>query len=205
LTEIPLPPEGYEVPSAPKKGPGCGTMMIVGLVIAIVVVAGVIIVLLPGLGNGGFTTTTTTTSTSTTTTGDHSERELGDYRQDVDLVDTRYYFGGFSVSSSEVQTSTVPDLLFDIDVRDTGSDSVAVSIHIAVYEAAASTVTNAASWGDLSGYLVGEGTYSSPTLRFINLYNYASTYTWVIWFEASDKTDVWDVEIKLTLRYNWFS
>jgi hypothetical protein len=205
LTEIPVPPDGYEAAPTPRKGPGCGTMMIVGLVIAIVVVAGVVIILLPGLGNGGFTTSTTTTSTSTTTTGDHSEREIGDYRQDIDLVDTIYYFGGFSVSSSEVQTSTVPDLLFEVDVRDTGSDGVAVSIHIAVYEASASTVTNAASWGDLSGYLVGEGTFSNPTSRFINLYNYASTYTWVIWFEASDKTDVWDVEITLTLRYNWFS
>ncbi len=161
-------------------------MMIVGLVIAIVIVAGVIIVLLPGLGNG-----------------DYSEREVADYQnQDIDLSPT-YYRGGFSVSSSEVQTSTVPDLLFDINVRDTGSDGVSVSAYIAVYETSVSIVDGATTWGELSSYLVDEGTYPSPFSQRIDLYNYASSYTWVIWFEASGKTDVWDVDITLTLRYNW--
>lgn len=165
-------------------------MMIVGLIIAIVIVAGIIIVMLPGLGNGGIN-------------GDYSERQVADYmNQDVELTPI-YYRGGFSVSSSEVQTSTVPDLLFDVFVRDTGSDGVSVSAHIAVYEASVSTVDAASSWGDLSSYLVDEGTYPSPFSQRIDLYNYASSYTWVIWFEATGKTDVWDVDITLTLRYNW--
>ncbi|MFW9965983.1 MAG: hypothetical protein ACFFEA_02425 [Candidatus Thorarchaeota archaeon] len=188
MTEIPLPPDDYQAPSAPpKKGRGCGTTLIVVLIIAVVVVAGVVIVLFSGLGgNGG-----------------HDEREIADYQsQDIDLSPT-YYRGGFSVSSSEVQTTIVPDLLFDVYVRDTGTDSVVISIHIAVYETSVSTVDAAPTWGDLSTYLVDEGTYSNPTDQFIDLYNYASSYTWVIWFEASSKTDVWDVDITLTLRYNW--
>jgi hypothetical protein len=191
LTEIPLPPGGYEEPPAlSKKGPGCGKTLIVVLIVAIVVVAGIIIVMLPGLGNGG-------------TSGDYDEREVADYQnQDVDLTPT-YYRGGFSVSSSEVQTSIVPDLLFDIYVRDTGSDGVSVSAHIAVYETSVSIVDGASTWGELSTYLVNEGTYPSPFSQRIDLYNYASSYTWVIWFEATGKTDVWDVDITLTLRYNW--
>ncbi len=193
MSEIPLPPGGYEEPAAPpKKGPGCGTTMIVGLVIAIIVVAGVIIVLLPGLGNGGPTTTAT-----------HSERVVADYvSQDIDLSPT-YYRGGFSVASSEVQTSIVPDMAFEISVHSTGSDGVSVSVHIAVYETSVSVVDAAASWGDLSSYLVNDGTYSEPVAVYLNLYNYASSYTWVVWFEASSKTDTWDVDITLTLRYNW--
>lgn len=194
MTEIPLPPDDYQAPSGPpKKGRGCGTNLIVGLVIAIVVVAGIIIVLLPGLGSNGITTTN----------GGHSERLIADYQnQDIDISPI-YYRGGFSVSSSEVQTTIVPDLLFDVYVRDTGTDSVVLSIHIAVYETSVSTVDAAATWGDLSAYLVDEGTYSNPTDQWIDLYNYASSYTWVVWFEASGKTDVWDVDITLTLRYNW--
>jgi hypothetical protein len=190
LTEIPLPPGEYEAPPAPKKGRGCGTTLIVVLIIAIVVVAGVVIVLMSGLGNGP---------------GDYSERQIADYmNQDIDLTPT-YYRGGFSVSSSEVQTTIVPDLLFDIRVRDTGDDSVLVDVHIAVYETSVSTVDAASTWGDLLSYLVDEGTYPSPFSQRIDLYNYASSYTWVIWFEASDKTDVWDVDITLTLRYNWMA
>ena len=194
MTEIPLPPGEYEAPAPPKKGRGCGTTVIVVLVIAIIVVAGVVIVLIGGFGNGGITTT-----------ADYSEREIADYQnQDIDLTPI-YYRGGFSVSSSEVQTSIVPDLLFDIYVRDTGSDGVSVSVHIAVYETSVSVVDGASTWGDLSTYLVGEGTYPSPFAQRVDLYNYASSYTWVIWFEASGKTDVWDVEITLTLRYNWMA
>ena len=188
MTEIPLPPGDYEAPPAPRKKRGCGTTFIVVLVIAIIVVAGVVIVLMSGLGNGP---------------GSYSERQVADYMsQDIDLTPT-YYRGGFSVSSSEVQTSIVPDLLFDIYVRDTGSDGVSVSAHIAVYEASVSVVDGAATWGELDTYLVDEGTYPSPFSQRIDLYNYASSYTWVIWFEASSKTDVWDVDITLTLRYNW--
>jgi len=188
LTEIPLPPGEYEAPPTPKKGRGCGTTVIVVLVIAIIVVAGVVIVLMSGLGNGGTS---------------YDEREIADYQnQDIDL-NPIYYRGGFTVSSSEVQTSIVPDLLFDINVRDTGSDGVSVSAHIAVYETSVSVVDAASTWGELDTYLVGEGTYPSPFSQRVDLYNYASSYTWVIWFEASYKTDVWDVDITLTLRYNW--
>ncbi|MHA2354896.1 MAG: hypothetical protein ACXADC_06965 [Candidatus Thorarchaeota archaeon] len=194
MTEIPLPPGDYQEPAAPpKKGPGCGTTMIVVLVIAIVVVAGVIIVLLPGLFNGGLTTTTPS----------YSERQVADYmNQDIDLSPT-YYRGGFTVSASEVQTSIVPDLLFDVYVRDTGSDGVSVSVHIAVYETSVSIVDGASTWGELTTYQVDEGDYPSPLSQRIDLYNYASSYTWVIWFDASSKLDTWDVDITLTLRYNW--
>ena len=188
MTEIPLPPSDYEAPPAQRKGRGSGTTLIIVLVIAIVVVAGVVIVLMSGLGNGPST---------------YSERQIADYTsQDVELTPT-YYRGGFSVSSSEVQTSIVPDLLFDVNVRDTGNDSVSVSAHIAVYEASVSVVDSAPTWADLDTYLVGEGTYSSPLSKRIDLYNDVSSYTWVLWFEASSKTDVWDVDITLTLRYNW--
>ncbi|MFX1262441.1 MAG: hypothetical protein ACFFAZ_10160 [Promethearchaeota archaeon] len=190
MTEIPLPPSDYEAPPAQRKGRGCGTTFIIVLVIAIIVVAGVVVVLMSGLSNGP-------------ASGSHDERQIADYmNQDIELTPT-YYRGGFSVSSSEVQTTIVPDLLFDIYVRDTGTDSVSVSGHIAVYEASVSVVDGASTWGDLDTYLVDEGTYPSPFSQRIDLYNYVSSYTWVLWFEASNKTVVWDVDITLTLRYNW--
>lgn len=190
MTEIPLPSDRYEAPAAPSKGLGFGKTLMIALIIIIIIGAGIVVVMFSGIGNGGLT-------------DNHSERQIADYMsQDFEIHPT-YYRGGFSVSSSEVQTSVVPDLLFDIYVRDTGSDSVIPSIHIAVYEASVSTVDAAPTWDDLLSYLVDEGTYPSPVYQFINLYNYAASYTWVIWIEASSKTDVWDVDVTLTLRYNW--
>ncbi len=189
MTEIPLPSDGYEAPAAPSKGLGFGKTLMIALIIVIIIAAGIAVVMFSGNGNGGL--------------NNYSERQIADYMsQDFEIYPT-YYRGGFSVSSSEVQTSVVPDLMFDIYVRDTGSDSVIPSIHIAVYDVSVSTVDAAPTWNDLLSYLVDEGTYSSPVYQFINLYNYAASYTWVIWIEASSKTDVWDVDVTLTLRYNW--
>ncbi len=101
-----------------------------------------------------------------------------------------------------MQTSTSPDVNFDISVYDTGSDSVSVTIHFAIYETDVSTV-DSLSWSELNSYLIEEGDYLTQVDDFFNLNNYADTYTWVIWFDASSKGDTWSVDIDLTLRYNW--
>lgn len=121
---------------------------------------------------------------------------------DVDIYPT-YYYDEFSVYSSEVQTSTQPDVYFDINVYDTGSDSVTVTIHVAIYEIDKTTFDSISTWSGLNPYLVDQGNYTSSTLDFFDLNNIADTYVWVIWFEASSKTDTWSVDIGLTLRYNW--
>lgn len=136
-------------------------------------------------------------------TGDFSTRTIQDYNnQDVDLYPT-FYRSEFSVSSSEVQTSTPPDLHFDIDVN-TGSDDVTPTVVIAVYDVDQTTF-DSLSWSELdNNYQMGMFTYNArDVLSYIDLHNSADTYTWVIWFEASSKADVWDVDITLTLRYNW--
>ncbi|MFW9847396.1 MAG: hypothetical protein ACFFD6_11650 [Candidatus Thorarchaeota archaeon] len=189
MTEIPLPPsDGYVEPSAPSKGRGCGTNLIIGLIIAIIVVGGIVVVLLPNLGGNG---------------ASYDERQIQAYNnQDISLS-PMYYSDEFYVYSSEVQTSTAPDLLFEIDFDHTGSDSVSVDVYCAIYDIDKTTVDDAPTWAELDSYKVGEFTRSDPVSDWIDLHNSAGTYTWVIWFDASSKTSEWSVDITLTLRYNW--
>ena len=188
MTEIPLPPsDGYVEPSRPSKGPGCGKTIIIVLVIAIVVVGGIAIVLMSNFGNGG---------------SSYETREIADYNNQDVMLSPVYYSGEFNVYSSEVQTSTEPDLLFEIDVN-TGSDGVSVSVYCAIYDIDKDTLDAADTWAELDPYWVDDVQYNAPIDSYLNLYNYAETYTWVIWFEAAYKSDTWDVDITLTLRYNW--
>lgn len=186
MTEIPMPMgDDQQRPKKESGGGPCSTKLIAVVIIVIVVGAlGFILLSSPGGSE------------------DYQTREIASYNnQDIDLYPT-FYRSQFSVSSSETQTSIQPDLLFDIDVK-TGSDSVVVTAQIAVYDVDQTTF-DTLSWTDLdNNHLVGSDSDTGDVLGFIDLYNYPETYTWVIWFEASSKSDVWDVDIDLTLRYNW--
>lgn len=188
MTEIPMPIGGDQ--EEPKRDSGSGpcSTKLIAVVIIVVVVAALGFVLLSGSGGSD----------------EFQTRAIASYDdQDIDLYPT-FYRAEFSVSSSEVQTDVQPDLLFEIDVN-TGSDSVTVDIHIAVYDVDQTTF-DSLSWSELDNdYLVNSATYTDDVNHYIDLYNYSETYTWVIWFEASSKSDVWDVDIDLTLRYNWVS
>jgi hypothetical protein len=107
------------------------------------------------------------------------------------------------VTNAETQTSTQPDLQFDISVDDTGVDAVSVTIHFAIYDIDQTSFDAITTWGGLDPYLVEDGDYLNSVSSFFDLNNNADTYVWVIWFEATSKTSVWDVDIDLTLRYNW--
>jgi len=183
LTEIPLPPD-YSEPAKPSKGIGFGWKVIGVLIVAVVVVAGVAVVFFGSIDmNGG------------------GERQIGDWNNvDIELYPGVIYRDEFSVSSSEAQGSLLPDLDFDISVDNTGSDSVSVEIHIAVYELDVTTFDSLSSSGR-AAYLVEELTSTDSINTWIDLYDYASTYVWVVYFSASSKTDVWDVDMTLTLRY----
>jgi hypothetical protein len=189
MSEIPMPePDGYEpTPTPTKKKRGCcsRTVMCIGIIAIVVVGVIAVTVLLGG------------------PEPEYGERVVADYNNsDIDLSDITFYRDEFSVSSSETMTSTQPDLLFQITV-DTGSDSVSVSVHIAVYELDIDTFDSIETWAETNDYLVAENDFAPPVNNYLDLYNYAETYTWVIWFDASGKTDTWSVDITLTLRYNW--
>lgn len=187
MTEIPTPEYGIAPPPAEKKS---NTMKIVAAVAVIAIVAIALIIVVPGLLSGP--------------SAAYGEREIADYNNtDVNLYPV-YYRAEFDVYSSEVQTTTPPDLLFEITVDDTGVDAVTITIHVAVYNTDMATVDGASTWAELDPYLMGEGDYvDQDVAAYADLENYASTYTWVFWFEASSKTDTWTIDITLTLRYNW--
>ncbi|MGY5875318.1 MAG: hypothetical protein RTU30_06210 [Candidatus Thorarchaeota archaeon] len=203
MTEVPMPPMGGEPGmQKPSAGRGFSKIVIVIAVIAILFVAGLSL----GFFSNISPTTTTTTTTSTTTTStippSHSTRQIVQYLStDVNLYPS-FYSGEFAVYSSETQTSVAPDFLFDITISDTGSDLVYPSVHYAVYNIDMTTF-NSLSWAALDSYLVEAGDDPNPAWDYIDLHNYADTYVWVFWFEASSKTTTWVTDITLTLRYNW--
>ncbi|PNX52881.1 MAG: hypothetical protein BV458_07335 [Thermoplasmata archaeon M9B2D] len=197
MSEIPIPAsDPYQ---QPKQSSGYGTCCKIGALACVLLIIGMVIIAMVFMGGvlslfGGITTGG---GTSYDTRALQSSNNV-----DVDLYPT-FYYDEFSVYSSEVQTSTPPDVYFDISVDDTGSDSVSVTIHFAIYEIDQTTFDSIPTWSGLTSYLVEDGDYSTARTDFYNLNNYASTYVWVVWFEATSKTDVWTVDIALTLRYNW--
>jgi hypothetical protein len=185
LSEIPLAPsEGYGPPKEHAKK-GCGKVVIIIAVLVTVVV--VVAVVVPRLSpQSSYETRSIETWTN----------------EDVELYSPTYYRWDFSVASSEVQTSTVPDLHFLISI-DKGSDIVSVTIHIAVYEMSRAAFDSYSTWAEVEPYLLSQSDHINSVNDFINLRNYASGYVWVVWFEAASKTSVWSVDMQLTLRYNW--
>lgn len=184
---------------APPKSSGCGTCAKIAVVVCVVLIIGMVIIAVVFLGSfasifggifgGGGTT--------------YETRSIVTYSStNVDIYPA-YYYSEFNVYSYETETSTPPDVYFDINVADTGSDAVTVTVHYAIYEVDAATVYGAATWAELDVYLLGSGDYTSSVNSWVDLNNYADTYTWVLWFEASSKTSTWQVDIDLTLRYNW--
>ena len=111
----------------------------------------------------------------------------------------------FGVNTSQVQTTTPPDMWFNITVASTGTDNVMVSIHVAVYRLDLASFDSIPTWDIRDSYLVKQGDYTNTARDFFNLDNQASTYVWVIWFNASHKTVAWDVDITINIRYNWHS
>lgn len=194
MTEIPMPgSDPYQPAPRRSEGSQCckwGAIICVVLIIAMVLIS---VIFLGGIlsifsGFGGAT---------------YGERTLATYsNSDVELFSS-YYYDEFYVSSSETQTSISPDVEFNIDVYDTGTDVVSVTIHFAIYEIDMTTFDSISTWSGLDSYLMQEGDYTDSASTFFNINNYSDTYVWVIWFEASSKTDVWSVDIDLTLRYNW--
>jgi len=183
LTEIPLPSD-YSEPAKPSSGIGFGWKVLAGLVVVIVVVAGVAVVLFGSIDTSG-----------------GGERQIRSWNNvNIELYPDVIYRDEFSVSSSEAQGSLLPDLEFDVSIDNTGSDSASVEIHIAVYELDRSTFDSLTSSGR-APYLVEEATSTDSIFTYIDLYDYASTYVWVVYFSASSKTDVWDVDLTLTVRY----
>ncbi|MHA3963784.1 MAG: hypothetical protein AM325_009605 [Candidatus Thorarchaeota archaeon SMTZ1-45] len=195
MTEIPMPgPEPYQ--QAPKKSTSSDCCKW-GAIICVIFIIGIIIIAIVFVGSFWSFFNWGNGEPS------YSERSLGSFNNiDVDLFST-FYYDEFDVYSSETQTTTPPDVYFDISVDDTGVDVVTVTIHFAIYEIDQTTFDSIPTWAGLDSYLVEQGDYYDTATGFFNLQNYASTYVWVIWFEASSKTSVWTVDVDLTLRYNW--
>ena len=197
MTEIPMPASDPYQPAPKRSGSSdcckwgaiiC-VILIIGMILIAAIFMGGVLSMFGGIFGGGGAT--------------YGERTITTYNNsDVDLFSS-YYYDEFDVSSSETQTTTAPDLQFDISVDDTGVDAVSVTIHFAIYSIDKTTFDSIPTWPGLDSYLVEEGDYTNSVSDWFDLNNYSDTYVWVIWFEATSKTDIWTVDIDLILRYNW--
>lgn len=195
MTEIPMPAsDPYQQP--PKKSSTSSDCCKWGAIICVILIIGMVIIAMVFMGsllsffNGGIDFT-------------YDERTLASYNNsDIDIYPA-YYYSEFEVYSYETLTSTAPDVNFVISIDDTGNDSVTVTTHFAIYEIDYTDFANL-TWIERDAYLIEEGDYSSTYVdSFFDINNEASTYVWVLWFDASSKTSVWTVDIDLILRYNW--
>jgi hypothetical protein len=198
MSEIPMPASDPYQP-APKKESGCWTCGKIAIVVCVALIILMFVIVLVFMGSmaslfGGIFGGTGST---------YETRSIATYSStDVDIYPA-YYYSEFNVYSYETETSIQPDVHFTINVVDTGTDAVSVTVHYAIYDTDAATVYGATTWSELDVYLLESGDSVSTVNDFINLNNNADTYTWVLWFEASSKVDTWQVDIDLTLRYNW--
>jgi hypothetical protein len=200
MSEIPIPAsDPYQ--QQPQQSSSYWTCCKIGVVICVLLIIGMIIIAMVFMGGllsifGGFTGFTTGGGPT------YQTRSLASSTQDVNLFPS-FYHNEFTVYSSEVQTTVAPDVYFDISVDSTGSDAVSVTVHFAIYDIDMTTFDSIPTWSGVDSYLVQQGNYSTSATNYFDIYNSASTYVWVIWFDAASKTDVWTVSIALTLRYNW--
>ncbi len=197
MTEIPMPASDPYQPAPQKSSTGSDcckwgaiicVILIIGMVVIALVFMGGVLSMFGGIFGGG---------------SSYDTRSIDSYsNSNVDIYPI-YYADEFSVSSAETMTSTSPDIYFDINVVDTGTDAVSVTIHFAIYDIDQVSFDAITTWGGVAPYLVQSGNYTGSVATFYNLNNNADTYVWVIWFDAASKTSVWSVDIDLTLRYNW--
>ncbi len=197
MSEIPMPAgEPYQ---PPRQSSGYGTCCKIGVVVCVLLIIGMVVIAMVWMGGilsffGGITGGG----------GPSYDTRLLSSSNNIDVdIFPVYYYDEFDVYSYEVQTSTDPDVYFEISVDDTGSDAVTVTIHFAIYEIDQTTFDSISTWAGLDPYLVEEGDSTTTYTDFFNLNNNIDTYVWVIWFDATSKTDTWTVDIDLTLRYNW--
>lgn len=189
MTEIPLPPDEYAGAEPEKKGGFCRNVavIVVILMIAIGAVVGYSM-FSQGTGNIGW-----------------DSRDIREWNNsDIETADSVYYRGQFSVLSSETQTFELPYVHFDISIDDMGADSGSVTIHVAVYQTTMTVVDDAATWSELDVYLIGEGDYTDTVNAYADLDDSPDTYTWVVWFEYTGKTDTWTVDLLITLNYAYY-
>ncbi|NHJ13425.1 MAG: hypothetical protein EAX95_07095 [Candidatus Thorarchaeota archaeon] len=194
MTEIPLPPDEYSGVEPEKKGGFCKNILIIAVILMIVVGAVV-----------GFTMFSDGPTTTTTQQVNWDSRDIADWNNvDIETSDTVYYRNQFTVSSYETETDEIPYVQFEISIDDMGADTGTVGIHVAIYQTTMSVVDDAATWSELDTYLVGEGDYSNSVNAYADLETYSDTYTWVVWFEYSGKTDTWVVDLLITLNYAYY-
>ena len=184
---------------APPKSSGYSTCCKIGAVLCVVFI--ILMIIIAWLWLGAFASLFGGIFGGSS--GTYGERTLGTLNNNnIDLF-PNYYFGEAAVASSEVQTSIAPDVYFTVNLDNTGTDSVTVTIHCAIYDCDQSTF-DSLTWSELDSlYLVEDGNFTNSVSDYFNIHNYSDTYVWIIWFDASSKTSTWSVDIDVTLRYNW--
>jgi len=126
---------------------------------------------------------------------------FSNYSADISIY-PEYTRGEVQVGPEEVTTSLPPIIAFSGYVRDTGNDNLTnVLVHTAVYKLNLTTFDSLSpSLREL--YLVKSVEKAMLSRPNIEVNNSPSTYVWVVWFVASNKTVPWIVDTVVTLDYN---
>ncbi len=123
-------------------------------------------------------------------------------RTDVQLL-PNYTRQELAVLPDEVATSIAPNVHFSITVKNTTIDAQNVTIYTAVYNLTLAEF-DSMSETDRQEHLLGSKIDHNWMRSTVSLGNTAREYVWVYWFNATQKTDLWEVDVFISFRYNYY-
>jgi peptide/nickel transport system permease protein len=122
--------------------------------------------------------------------------------QDIELY-PQTINGSFEITEENVETGEPPRVFFGAEVIDTGVDQIPVTIFIAIYEIDLETFETL-SESQREQYIVETANATTKVTQYLVLEADPTTYVYVIWFDASQKTNTWSVNIRIILTYKTF-
>jgi peptide/nickel transport system permease protein len=128
------------------------------------------------------------------------------YQNDTDVqLLPNFTIGELRVDESHLQlTDEPPELYMSINVRDKGEDqNINVSVFIGVYDIGKDEFL-AMSEAERQGHLIDSKLDNESVREAFDLTLEPITYTYVFWYNATQKTSIWQSSQILQFRYNFW-
>ncbi|RLI60565.1 MAG: hypothetical protein DRO93_06710 [Candidatus Thorarchaeota archaeon] len=125
-------------------------------------------------------------------------------RTDVELYPT-IYAREVDVGPQHLQVlEENPSVYFSVIIQDAGAESDLDVLCVAELYAMDYATFNASTPSERQAALIGTHSRNNTMRTDITVGDQPAKYTWVVWFNATQKTSTWSVDITIQLRYNYW-